>query len=141
MNVRSQAHGFSYVEILVAIALITVALVPAVNALRAGVAASTVQEAHAGRHYELVARMESVLAEPFGLLNAEAIAVADPAVATSYSDSTGTPDRLLVFLSPYDVDDADSDSDPFTGTDPGVLWVRVVVENTVQSFETLVFGL
>lgn len=138
--IATRAYGYSYVEVLVAMVLITVALVPAMNALRVGVTAGTVQEARAVRHYELVGRLEQVLAEPFVLLDAEAAAVGDPSLPTGYSDAPGTPDRLLVFLSPYDVDDADSDGDPFTGSDPGVLWVRIEVENTNQAFETLVSG-
>lgn len=145
MNVRQTfmamgSSGYSYVEVLVAMVLIAVALVPAMNALRLGVTAGTVQEARAVRHYEFVGRLEQVLAEPFVLLDAEAEAVGDPSLPTSYSDAPGTPDRMLVFLSRYDVDNADTDGNPFTGTDPGVLWVRIEVENTIQSLETLVSG-
>jgi type II secretory pathway pseudopilin PulG len=136
----ANVFGFSYVEILVAMVLIAVSLIPAMNALRIGVSSGTVQETRAVSHYELVGRLEQVLAQPFASLDAEATVVGDPKVPTGYSDAPGANNRLLVFLSAYDVDDADSDGDPFTGTDPGVLWVRVEVERTVQGFETLVSG-
>jgi hypothetical protein len=130
--------GFSYVEILVAMSLIVVALIPAMNALRVGVTATTVHETRVVNHYEMVGRMEQVLAEPFGLLSTAAGVAGDEKTPTSYSDPSGSDPRILVFLGRYDLDNADADGDPFTGADAGVLWVRVAVEGTLQSFETLV---
>lgn len=132
------SHGFSYVEILVAMSLIAVALIPAMNALRVGVSATTVQETRLTNHYALVGRMEQVLAEPFAALNTAAGVAGDETTPTSYSDPFGSDPRLLVFLGRYDIDNADADDDPFTGADGGVLWVRVAVEGTQRSFETLV---
>ncbi len=130
--------GYSYVEVLIAMSLIAVALVPAMNALRVGVSNATQHEREVVHYYELAGRLEQVLAEPYSALDSEATIVGDPTTPTSYSDTAGTPDRLVVFLSAYDMDDADADDDPFTGTDTGVVWVRVAVENTIQSLETLV---
>lgn len=132
------SNGFSYVEILVAMSLIAVALIPAMNALRVGVTATTVHETRVVNHYEMVGRMEQVLAEPFGLLNTAAGVAGDEKTPTTYSDPSGSEPRLLVFLGRYDLDNADADDDPFTGADGGVLWVRVAVEGTLESLETLV---
>ena len=43
-----------------------------------------------------------------------------------------------MFLARYDGDDADSDGDPFTGGDEGLLWVKVEIEGTAHVIETLV---
>jgi hypothetical protein len=74
-------------------------------------------------------------------------------VPTSYSDAAGAADRVLVFLSYYDVADSDGDHDPFTLADPNtdgdnnpytgttphiaLLWVRCELEGTNVAFETL----
>lgn len=137
---RNSCPGFSYVEILVAMSLIAVALVPAMNALRAGVSATTVQETRVANHFALVGRMEQVLAEPFAALNTAAGVAGDETTPTSYSDPFGSDPRLLVYLGRYDIDNADADDDPFTGADGGILWVRVAVEGTLESLETLVSG-
>lgn len=127
--------GLSYVEVLVATVLLALALVPALEALQIGVLAGSVHESEATLHAHLVAKLEEVLAEPFVDLELEALAAAGN--PTSYSDSTGSSDRRLVFLAGYDGDDADGDGDPFTGPDPGLVWVRVEIEGTAHALETL----
>lgn len=129
--------GFSYVEILVAMSLIAIALIPAMDALRVGVTATTVQETRVTNHYELIGRLEQVLAEPFAALSTAAGLAGDEVTPTSYSDPIGSDPRILVFLGRYDLDNADADDNPFTGADPGVLWVRVELEGSLQSFESL----
>ena len=56
---------------------------------------------------------------------------------TSYSELAGSPGRLLVYLSNYDGDNADADGDPFTGTEPDLLWIRVEIEDSVHALETV----
>ena len=133
--------GLSYVEVLVATALIALALVPAMEALQPGIEGSGIHETFAEDHYLLSAKMEEVLAEPFDALDSAAAAAGDQSTPTSYSDivnaSDGRQVSRQVFLSPYDGDNADSDNDPFTGTDAGLLWVRVDIENTAHTIETL----
>lgn len=124
-------------EILIAMALIAVSLVPAMEAIRAGVAASSAQESETVNHFRLFARMEHVLAQPFDDLDAAALAAGSPSTLTSYSDRMGTTDRRLVFLSRYDADNADGDDDPFTGTDADLLWVRATIADTAHALETL----
>lgn len=130
-------QGYSYVEILLATILIAISLIPASEALHTAMAGARVSESYSVQHYHLVAKMEEVLADSYLNLETEATAVGSATVATAYSDAPASTDRRVVFLSAYDADDADGDNDPFTGTDPGILWVRVELEGTVQSFESL----
>ncbi len=136
-RLRRRAAGFSYVEVLIATVLVAVALAPAIEALVVGIQGAGIHAALTEEHYHVVGRLEEVLAEPFDDLDAEALAVGDPALPTAYSDAGGTPRRRLVFLARYDADDADSDGDPFTGGDYGLLWVEVEVENTGRTLATL----
>jgi len=134
--------GFSYVEVLIAVVLIVVALVPALDALIPGVAGSGIHETLAEDHYQLTGRLEQVLVEPFGQLNSAAVAAGSPTTPTTYSDvftyPSGRQITRNVFLSRYDGDNADADDDPFTGTDDGLLWVRVLIAGTGLSIESLV---
>ena len=56
--------GFSYLEVLIATALIAISLVPAMEALSIGSRGHALQAAHAEDHYYLVAKLEEVLAGP-----------------------------------------------------------------------------
>ncbi len=127
--------GLSQLEVLVATLLVAMSLVPALEALQTGVMAGGIHESQTTSHYHLAAMLEEVLAQPFADLEAEALAAAG--APTAYSVAVAAPDRRLVFLSGYDGDDADADGDPFTGVDPGLLWVRVEIEATEHALETL----
>ena len=130
--------GYAYVEILIATILIAVSMVPIMDALRNASVGTGIYESYSAQHYSLLAKMEEVLAEPYGSLDAEAVAVSSSTTQTAYSDPVSTPDRRLVYLAAYDIDNADGDNEPFlTGTDPGVLWVRVEIEGTALSTESL----
>ncbi len=128
-------RGFSYIEVLVATVLIAVSLVPALDALQTSILSATVHESSAAAHYNLVSTMEAVMAEPFDAL---AAAASNPATPSPYSEAPGTPERRLVYLAPYDGDNADGDNDAFTDPDDGLLWVRVAIEGTPQALESLV---
>ena len=134
--------GFSYVEVLVAVSLIVIALVPALDALIPGMAGSGVHENVAEDHYQLVGKLEQVLTEPFGQLNSAANAAGGPTTPTSYSDlfnyADGRQIARNVFIARYDADNADGDDDPFTDTDDGLLWVQVVIPGTGMRIESLV---
>ena len=158
MNTRpissSRQQGISYVEVLVAIVLIAVSLVPAMEALQGGVQGSDVHEDYAVDHYQLVSKFEEVLAKPFDALLSTSAIAASYTAATSYSDLAGSPNRRIVYLSYYDADDSDGDGDlftiadantdgdsnPYTGSDVDIslLWVRVEIENSAHAMETLV---
>ncbi len=136
MSTRGGADGFSYAELLVATLVLTLSMLPAMDALRTGILGSSVDESLTVAHVRLRSKMEKVLAQPHtDLTSAEVAAAGGP---STYSDAVGTPNRRLVFLYRYDGDDADADGDPTTGTDPGLLGVRVDIEATSHSIATLV---
>ena len=129
--------GLTLVEVLVTIVLLSVVLVPAIRALQTSVVGANVHSNLATEHFRLTSRLEELLAEPFSNLEAAAIAAGGPTVESTYSDAAGPPGRLLVYLGFYDGDNADSDDNPFTGTDPGLLWVKVEAEGTVHALQTI----
>jgi len=130
--------GFSYIEVLIATVLISVSLAPAMEALRTGLLGSGIHVDTVESHYHLQARLEEMLAEPAAVLDAAALDAGSETTPSSYSEPPATYRRRLVYLSRYDGDNADADGNPFTGTDPGLLWVRVEIENTPLSVESLV---
>lgn len=129
--------GLTYVEVLIAIVLLGVSIVPAMEALRTGIQASSVNETFTSQSFHLQARFEEVLALNFSDLKKEAKSVGSPTTATAFSDTAGSSDRRLVYLSLYDGDNKDADNDPFTGMDEDLIWVRATIENTPHEFETL----
>jgi len=141
MNIPAFARrqtGASYIEVLIASVLIVISLVPMTNAVRGAIDSSAMHEDTAIQHLHMIARLEDVLAEPFSSLEAAATEAGSTSVPTSYSDSEGSDNRRLVYLSLYDGDNADSDGDPFTGVDPGLMWIRTEIEGTLISVESLV---
>jgi len=136
---RHRMAGLTYVEVLIATVLMVIALVPAIDALRPAIQGSGIHASETALHYHLTAGLEDVLAAPFATLDTEAQALGDPTVSSVlFSDTAGSTDRRLVFLSRYDADNADGDNDQFTGIDEGLIWVRVEVESTSHALETLV---
>lgn len=117
-----------------AAALIAIALVPATEALRGGLDAADVAHGERVRADRLRDRLETTLAAPYGTL---AAAAAGPSTPSTLSDPAGSTDRILVYLAPYDGDDADGDGDAMTGGDDGLLWVRVTIDGTALAFETV----
>ena len=137
MRARRFESGLTLVEVLVAIVLLALILIPAINALQTGVVGADVHADIASGHFRLTSRLEELLAEPFADLSDAAIAAGSPTTPSSYSEPAGPAGRLLVYLSLYDGDNADADDNPFTGTDPDLLWIRVDVEGTVHTLQTL----
>ena len=136
---RHRMAGLTYVEVLVATALIAVTLLPAIDALKPATQGMSIHEEQTVRHYALTAMLEAVVARPFSELDTEAVTIDDPTVAsTLYSDLPASNNRRLVYLSQYDADNADGNGDFFdAGMDEGLLWVRVEIEGTDQAIETL----
>jgi type II secretory pathway pseudopilin PulG len=132
--------GFSYMELLIATLLIAIMLVPALDAMQSGIQGSAIHTELARNQYRMISKMEQTLALPYSTLLEQADLVADPNVLipAPFSDVAGTESRRLVFLARYDGDDADADKDPFTGTDAGLLWVRVTIEDNPRSLETVI---
>ena len=131
--------GITYTEILIATLLIMVSLVPAIDALQVGLLGSQVQSDTSQAHHHLTRKMEQLLATPYQELLEQADIVANPntVIPAPFSDTAGSDSRRLVYLARYDADNSDNDNDPFTDPDAGLLWIRVAIENTTLSMETL----
>lgn len=138
---RRRQSGLGYTELLVATALIALLLVPALEALNTGLQGGAVQQAVGEERHLLRGKLDDVLALPFSTLDAAAQAAGGATTASSLSDtvtlSDGGSRARQVFLSRYDGDNADADGDPFTGTDTGLIWVRVTIAGTALAAETL----
>lgn len=138
MNRNSKQAGLTLVEVLVAVVLLAILLVPAIQALQTGVVGADVHGDVASSHFRLTSRLEEVLAEPFVDLANAALAAGAATTESSYSDAAGPPGRVLVFLSLYDGDNADADNNPFTGTDDDLIWARVDIEDSVYTMQTVI---
>ena len=131
--------GFTYMELLIATLLITIMLVPALDAMHSGIQGSGIHTQLAQNQYRMISKMEQTLALPFSDLEEKADQVADPTIPVlAYSDGGGIKFRRLVYLARYDGDNADADANPFTGTDEGLLWLRVTIENGPRVLETVI---
>ena len=137
LSVRYHQQGFSYIEVLVAMVLLAITLIPALQGLEGALVGSKKHETITTQQYYLQSKFEDVLAQSFNDLDAAAIVAGSNTVPTSYSDLAGSNDRRLVFLAKYDGDNADADGDVFTGVDDNLIWVRVEIENTPYVLETL----
>jgi len=137
---RRTEAGLTLVEVLVAMVLLAILLVPAINALQTGIFGASVHNDVASSHYRLRSRLEELLAEPFADLSDAAIAAGSPTNPSSYSEPAGPPGRLLVYLSLYDGDNADADNDAFTGTESDLLWIRIDIDGSVYTLQTLRAG-
>lgn len=140
-------QGFSYIEVLVAMMLIAITLVPAMDALQTGILSADIHQTLAVEHYARLKKMEGLQTEPFTNLLTAAKAVANSTTATSYSDAVGIANRSLVYIALYDADanpftitdaNTDNDNDVYTGNTANLLWVKVVTENSAQGLETLI---
>lgn len=136
-NVPIGQRGLTYVEILLATLILVVGLVPALDALRNAVIGTGSNHDYVVAQHRLYGQLEELLAEPFANLDDAAQAAGSPATPTAYSEPGGTPGRMLVFIARYDGDNADGDSNPFTGGDEGLLWVQAAIESSPYALETL----
>ena len=134
---RPGQAGFYYAEALISTVIVGICLAPAVSALHSALQAPAVEMTVAATRQHLQSKLEQVLAQPYSALDNAAQATASPSSPSSYSEPAGTPDRVLVYLARYDGDNADGDNNPFTGTDPGLLWVRVQTAGGTLSLAAL----
>lgn len=82
----ANCNGFSYTEVMVAVVLLALCAIPLADAVRNGLNAAGIGEAKAQELRCMKNMMETVLAEPFDTLWAEAHG---NSVATSYSKAAG----------------------------------------------------
>lgn len=153
-NIRmNQQQGFSYVEMLVATVIVLASLGPAIDSLQSSQLAAELHGTESALQYQVMGRMEDVLAESFDSLTSAASIAGNPANPSTYSDLVGTQDRIIVSLSLYDVANQDSDNDfytlfdsntdgdfnPYTGSGAKIemVWVRVAIPGTTHVVESL----
>ncbi len=133
---RLQA-GYGYVEVMVAALLLSIALIPAADALRDTVMHDRERRNLMSASYATKALLETVLTEPFADLQAQASATGGVA-PSAYSDVPSATPRRLIWVRPYDADNADGDDDISTGADDGIVQVVAEAQNTGIRFVTLV---
>ncbi len=133
---RSRAaarRGFAYAELIVAIALLAVALVPAMQAVQGGTRIAGEHRWMLANQQRLKARMEEVLARPFRELDDAAVAAGNSTSATiaAYSDASGSATAPAVMTTVYRYDGTAA-----TSSDTGLLWVKVYIDSA-QALNTL----
>jgi Tfp pilus assembly protein PilV len=121
----SRASGFSYVEVMLALVLLAVCLVPAMNAVRDATIAPKIALQGAQALACLRMRMETVAAEPYQLLLNAAGAPAAPSVYSLAAD-LNCPARD-VMISRYDPDT----SPYFMSADTGLLYLAVSTRGAI----------
>ena len=146
-NISLRQQGLSYIEVLIATAILAVALVPAINALYPAIAGSSVYQSETEIHYHLTAKLEEVLAQPFDELYQEAKSLGDEKIPSGlFSDPIGSSTRRLVFLSNYQPVSLSLVEDPlvtttnssFSTADSGLLWIAVQLESNGLRMASLV---
>lgn len=128
----ARASGLAYLEVMVALVLIVIALVPALNALQTDTRGAPALVSIAARDALLRAKMEEVLAKPFDAVNAETFLSGGnttTSISTALSDAAG-PDRRIVIL-------YRTDGTAVSASDTGLLRVRVAFEAGGTALETL----
>lgn len=131
-------RGFGYVEALVAVILLTVVLVPALEALGNATRNAPTAAQDDALWMSAANKLRDVTGSRFDDLDAAAVAAGGPNTASSLSDPVGGYPRVLIYLSRYDGDNADGDNNGFTGVDTDLIWVRAAIADTPVSLDTLV---
>ena len=143
---KQYSQGFSYVEVLVALFILSIAIVPAMEALQSGIQGTSIHQQTTIQHYALVARMESVMAESYSTLLTSAETSSNASTPSNLSDPAGQVNRVIVYLSLYDADtdpfivtdaNTDGDNNSYTGDSSNLLWLKVELENSAYAFESL----
>ncbi len=121
---RRDERGFSYVEILLSVVLLTALLVPALQALQSGVAGGQ-SPSLAARQLTLRDKMEQLLAKPFADLYAQTYLPGGNTTSAngSLSDPAGAPNRRNVVLYRYD-----ASTQALSWNDTGLVFVSVYYE-------------
>lgn len=129
-------RGFSYAEVLLSVLLLLILLVPAMEALTAGISGNS--SAMAARQLNLRNKMEEVLSKPFGKLYAETYLTGGntlTSISSHFSDAAGASGRRVVVFYRYD-----AASNSLSANDTGLLFVSVFYEadGSVNALNTLV---
>jgi Tfp pilus assembly protein PilV len=119
-QMRGKADGFSYVEVLLAVFLIAVCIVPAMDALTASVAIPEAARQGANALLCVRSQMEKVMAEPYSNLSAAAAPALAPSATYSLPEDAACPARD-VSIARYDPDGTPQ----FVATETGLLYIAV----------------
>ena len=131
-------RGFGYIEALVAVALLAVALIPALEALTNVTRNAPLADEDDALWMAVSSKLNEISGTRFDSLDFYASTTGSPTTASSLSDASGTSPRVLVYLSRYDGDNADGDNNAFTGTDADLIWIRAAIADTPVEMSTLV---
>jgi hypothetical protein len=119
-------RGFYYVGALLAVMLMAILLVPALQALHGAILGNAVSGKLGARQLSLRGKMEEVLSQPFGALYADTYlggGNTSTSVSARFSDASGANQRRLVVLYRFD-----QVGDALTAGDSGLLYVSVYFE-------------
>ncbi len=133
---RRDERGFSYVEILLSVVLLTALLVPALQALQSSVAGGQ-SPSLAARQLTLRDKMEQVLAKPFADLYTQTYLPGGNTTSANalFSDPVGASGRRIVVLYRYD-----TSTGALNPNDTGLMFVSVYyeAEGSANGLNTLV---
>jgi prepilin-type N-terminal cleavage/methylation domain-containing protein len=141
LNSRRRSHGFSFVEILVAVAVLALCAMPLADAVRNGIAASAIGADKARELRCMKNMMETVLAEPYQKLWDAALG---KDIASSYSQpADASCIARNVYIARYEYEYGKSpvflDASASTARqESAMLYVAVSAPNGTYSFTTLV---
>jgi prepilin-type N-terminal cleavage/methylation domain-containing protein len=141
LNAAARQHGFSFVEIMVAVLVLAICAVPLADAVRNGIAASTVGADKARELRCMKTMMETVLAEPYLTLRDAALGMSK---ASRYSQpAAGGCVRRNVFIAKYEREAGKpevflDDGVDSTRLESPMLYVTVSSPDSGYSFTTLV---
>lgn len=134
----ARQRGFGYVEALVAVMLLAIAIIPALDALTNTVRGAPLPDRDDDLWLAVANKLSEVAAARFDDLDAAASMAGSATTPSMYSDASTTTPQVLVYLSRYDGDNADGDSNPFTGTDADLIWIRAAISDPPVEMSTLV---
>ncbi len=131
-------RGFGYIEALVAVVLLAIAIVPALDALANAMRGAPTADQYDDLWQAVADKLSATAGARFDDLDAAATLAGSSTTASTFSDASGTTPRVLVYLSRYDGDNADGDNNPFTGTDADLIWIRAAIVDPPVDMTTLV---
>lgn len=147
-NLPIKSRGFSYIEALVALIILSVALIPAIDALKVGFSAirqdvsldSNGVEINVSDHQALINKMEALRALIHGTSLGQ-LANSPSGTSTAHgtlSDPLGTEPRCLVYTSWYKPEGITT-ADRFVSSNTGLLWIKVQISGKDAELVSLAF--
>lgn len=132
LAVRPQ-RGLSYLEVLIAISIIAVSVIPVGTALKHSLDVDAHSRDVTERHFLMLKKMEEVLSYSYLELSQDASA----SLSTRFSDDASADPRRLVYVMEADGDNADADNRLDTGADTELLLIRTEYADGTHRLEAL----